>query len=73
MNQKRLRITIDITPRQHRFLIKLSHGWRKQIFGALIDLLIDQVRINGMESLSKLMVRGLSTDDFFLEEDSDEY
>ena len=70
MSQKRLRITIDVTPRQHRFLSNLSHGWKKQIFGALIDLLIDQVRINGMESLSKLMIRGLSADDFFLEEDS---
>ena len=70
---KRLRMTIDVTPRQHRFLINLSHGWRKQIFGALIDLLMKKVQTNGTKVLSHLITHGIDADDFFPKESSDEY
>ena len=72
MSEKRLRMTIDITPRQHRFLINLSHGWRKQIFGTLIDLIIDMVNRNGVSSLSNLMTKGTKLEEF-IQENEDGY
>lgn len=65
MKEKRYRLSVDITEDQHMFLNRLSHGWRKQIFSALINMLIDMTNRNGMQILPIIISHELRLEEYF--------
>jgi hypothetical protein len=69
MTSERPRLSIDITPKQQRFLKRLPFGWRQQIFSALIDMLMDMVERCGISSLGAISSRAIKLDEYFNEED----
>jgi len=65
MQKKRYRLLVDITPKQHMFLNNLPYGWKKQIFGALIDMIIEMTRQEGIKSLSSIISHNINLNNFF--------
>ena len=57
---KRLRLSIDLTPRQSEFLTKLPFGWRQQIYSALTDMIIEETETHGIRFLSSIIAQKIS-------------
>lgn len=65
----RPRLSIDITPEQQRFLQRLPHGWKQQIFSALVEMLMEMTERLGMRSLSAVAAKAIKLEDVFEEKD----
>lgn len=68
----RPRLSIDLTPVQHKFLQEFPFGWKQQIFSVLIDMLISMTDRCGMRSLSIIMARTIKLEDYFKNEEVEE-
>lgn len=64
-SNKRYRLTIELSPAQHKFLLNLPFGWRKQLFGALIDMMIDMTHRCGAKSLSAIVSQKINLEEYF--------
>lgn len=65
MTSQRPRLSIDITPKQQRFLQQLPRGWRQQLFSVLIDMLIEMTDRCGMKSLGVIAAKAIKLEDYF--------
>ena len=61
----RPRLSIDVTPKQQRFLQKLPHGWKQQLFSTLLDMLVEMTQRCGIESLSIIAAKAIKLEDYF--------
>ena len=61
----RPRLSIDLTPRQQRFLQKLPFGWKQQLFSVLIDMLIEMTERCGMKALGIIVAKRIKLEDWF--------
>ena len=69
MTSQRPRLSIDLTPKQQRFLDKFPFGWKQQIFSVLIDMTIEMTDRCGMKSLGALAARAIKLEDYFGEDE----
>ena len=61
----RPRITIDVTREQYIFLRSLPHGWNKQLFNGLINMLIDMTNRLGPKSLGIIVSEAIDLESYF--------
>ena len=61
----RPRLSIDLTPKQQKFLQKLPFGWKQQLFSVLIDMLMDTVGRCGFEALGIITAKRIKLEDYF--------
>ena len=50
----RIRLSIDITKGQKRFIDQIPYGWKRPLFSAIIDILIEISRKEGHEVLARI-------------------
>lgn len=62
---QRPRLSVDLTPRQQRFLDKFPFGWKQQIFSVLTDMLIEMTERCGMESLGIIAAKKIKLEEYF--------
>ena len=65
MLPQRPRLSIDLTPKQHKFLQKLPFGWKQQLFSVLIEMLIEMTDRCGMESLGAIAAKAIKLEEYF--------
>lgn len=63
----RPRLSIDLTPRQQKFLQQLPFGWKQQLFSVLIDMLIEMTDRCGMRALGVITAKAIKLEDYFEE------
>lgn len=68
MGALRPRLSVDVTPKQQKFLERLPFGWKQHIFSALIDMLIDMTDRCGTKALSAIAAKAIKLEDYFKEE-----
>ena len=56
----RHRILIDIDSDQHKFLKTLPYGWRKLIFGNILNIIMKDVELYGTDILSKITAKNVT-------------
>ena len=61
----RPRLSIDLTPKQQKFLQKLPFGWKQHIFSVLTDMLIDMTDRCGIESLGAIAAKAIKLEEYF--------
>ena len=61
----RPRLSIDITPKQQKFLDRLPFGWKQQIFSILIEMLIEMTDRCGMEALGIIASKRIKLEEYF--------
>lgn len=62
---ERPRLTIDVTPKQSNFLQSLPFGWKRYIFSALIDMLMETVDRRGPGILGIIASKRIKIEDYF--------
>lgn len=61
----RPRLSIDLTPRQQRFLQQLPFGWKQQLFSVLIDMLMEMTERCGMRALGVITSKAIKLEEYF--------
>lgn len=69
MSVQRPRLSIDITPRQQKFLDKFPFGWKQQIFSVLIDMLMEMTERCGMKALGVIAAKAIKLEEYFDEDE----